>query len=85
MNTPSFTGAQEHAIEYIVLASSNQGKAYAAGRDAELAVKITLEEDRRLKSHQLSHPHDSSRRMHISSAMRREAERRTAAQWEDDQ
>ena len=42
------------AIDYLVLCGENQGEAYRAGRDAEMAIQITLDENKKLNAWQLN-------------------------------
>lgn len=75
-----FTETQETMIDYLVTCAVNQGKAYRAGRDAAMAVRITIDENRRLNAHQLQGLNGRPR--DIAPTVRREAERRTLAHWE---
>jgi len=84
MTENTFSERQRAAIDYIVLCSVNQGFAYRNGKDAVMAVEITLQEDLRLKSHQLRHPDSTyGERMFIGARMRKEAERRVTEEWNE--
>lgn len=76
------TGWQEAMIDYLVLCSVNQGEAYRNGQNAAQAVQTTINENRRLNAHQLQGGDGHPR--HISRVVRKEAERRTAAQWAEE-
>ena len=65
------------AIDYLVLCGVNQGDAYRAGKDAEEAVRITLEEDKRFKAHQLRPPYGARPNARIRAA----AVAEIARQW----
>jgi len=63
------------AIDYLVLCGRNQGDAYRAGKDAEMAVRITLEENKRFNAHQLRAPYGARPTKAIKAAAAAEISR----------
>ncbi len=66
------------AIDYLVLCGENQGEAYRAGRNAEMAIQITLEEDKRLNAYQLN-PRAGG--VQVTESIQRRAVDGVAASW----
>jgi len=74
-----FSPKQETAIAYLALCGENQGDAYHAGKNAHMAIAITLQENRVLNAVQLNPRAGGSR---PGTAMRAEAVRRVQAAWD---
>lgn len=66
------------AIDYLVLCGENQGDAYRADRDAQMAIQITLDENKRLNARQLNPQDDGIR---VTESIRRRAVDGVAAIW----
>jgi len=76
----TFSEDQEGAIDYLVLCGRNEGDAYRDNKNAERAVQMVLEENRRINAHQLRKP-DGGGRMYIGKRIQAEAARRIRELW----